>query len=347
MGNESEKLVFDYLSRVGDLAHRTTLTAAERARLVGELRAGIERLRAEGSAESAAEVRRVLNRFGRPEDVVAAADTGGGVPQPRPAEPSASGRGVRGRRPAPPPAPPTPPGPTPPHLVGLDELPPEAADPRWWEGDGPSPTVQASGGHVEGFVGGIEIPEMLVPPTGDGETPTLVPEQVARGGPEQGAHGAAEPSAPAVEAAGAAAAAPAGRFARWRRGLLAGAATSAGTASGVARAGGPVELVAALALLAGAVLGSLPALAVGWLLAWWSPRLPVTERKWAVLGMPGLVGGAVLVWLWGRAGGRWGEPIASGGLREVLDGTYPWAVRAAAVASGAFLLWRARRPAGG
>ena len=34
MGIESDQLVYDYLSRVGDLAQATTLTAAERARLV-------------------------------------------------------------------------------------------------------------------------------------------------------------------------------------------------------------------------------------------------------------------------------------------------------------------------
>ncbi|MCX2968801.1 MULTISPECIES: hypothetical protein [Streptomyces] len=343
MGIESEKLVFDYLSRVGDLAQHTTLTAAEKARLVGELRAGIERARAEGSAESAAEVRRLLRRFGRPEEVVAAADAGEGVPRPRPAEPEGPGVGRLRRRRAgpPPPEPAAPSGPTPPHLVGMDELPPEAADPEWWRGD-PAPTVRASGGHVDGFVGGIEIPEMLLPPSGDGESPTLVPDQVARGdGPAP-----AVEAAPALEAAAGDAQAPAGRFARLRKAALARALPGRGAAPGVVRVGGPVELLAALALVAGAVLGSLPALAAGWLLAWWSPRLPVAERKWAVLGMPGLVAGAVLVWLWGRAGGRWGEPIAEGGMREVLDGTYPWVVRVAAVASAAFLLWRARRPTG-
>ncbi|GAB3669368.1 hypothetical protein GCM10028832_44290 [Streptomyces sparsus] len=107
-----------------------------------------------------------------------------------------------------------------------------------------------------------------------------------------------------------------------------------------------VELLAALALVAGAALGSLVALGVGWVLAWWSPRLSRLEAKWAVLGMPGLVVGAGLVWLWGRADGRWGDPIADGQVQEALTGAYPWVLRGAAVASALFLVWRARRPAG-
>ncbi|MFP8964862.1 hypothetical protein ACLIYP_30515, partial [Streptomyces nanhaiensis] len=74
MGIESEQLVFDYLSRIGDLAHGTAMTAAERARLVAGVRADIERRRAEaGGAHTAAGVRRILDGIGRPEDVVAGA----------------------------------------------------------------------------------------------------------------------------------------------------------------------------------------------------------------------------------------------------------------------------------
>ncbi|WP_431781036.1 hypothetical protein [Streptomyces chumphonensis] len=357
MGIESEKLVFDYLSRVGDVAHRTTMTAAERARLVGELRAGIERMRAEGSVESVAEVRRILGRFGKPEDVVAAARGGGGVPMPRPAEkPAESGdrpssaRAARRRR-APRAEPPAPTGPTPPHLVGMDELPPEAADPQWWNGDG-GPFGKTSGGHVDGFVGGIEIPEMLVPPTADGDAPKLVPGQALPGeappgrvplGKEPSTPEGGAPAAP-PEPAGAEEPAPSdGRWARLRR--LARVPVPVGGA-GVARVGGPVELLAVAALVAGTVFGSLLALAAGWLVAWWSPRLPLAERKWAVLGMPALVAGGGAVWLWGRATGRWGEPVPEGALGDVLQENYPWFVRAAALASAVFLLWRARRVQG-
>ncbi|MBW1597081.1 hypothetical protein [Streptomyces sp. JJ38] len=354
MGIDSEKLVFDYLSRVGDLAHRTTMTAAERARLIGELRAGIERARATGGAESVAEVRRLLSRLGRPEDVVEAAGSGAEVPAPRPAEPGRDGEGprpgrgerLRPRRRRPPePEPGPPPGPTPPHLVGMDELPPEAADPEWWRGEG-GPVTQPTGGQVAGFVGGIEIPEMLMPPpeveeddgkpAGAGNAVDGGPAVDLTKGPEvpTGVGAALQEDAPAPDAE----APPPGRWARMRR--LAGPRNRE---PGLARVGGPVELLAALALVAGTVFGSLLALAAGWLLAWWSPRLPLTERKWAVLGVPGAVVGAGTAWLWGRLAGHWGEPIPEGTLGEAVKDTYPWCVRAAALASALFLVWRARR----
>ncbi|OEV14321.1 hypothetical protein AN220_28835, partial [Streptomyces nanshensis] len=88
VGIESDQLVFDYLSRVGDLAHSTRMTAAERAKLVGGLRGEIDRARAaEGGAVTKAAVRKILDRFGRPEDVVASANGGEG---PRPAAPTPS-----------------------------------------------------------------------------------------------------------------------------------------------------------------------------------------------------------------------------------------------------------------
>ncbi|MEE1929628.1 hypothetical protein V1J52_15790 [Streptomyces sp. TRM 70351] len=366
MGIESEKLVFDYLSRVGDLAHGTTMTAAERARLVGELRTGIDRMRSPGGTESAAEVRRILRSFGRPEDVVAAADSTGALPEPRPPGPLGrrGGPGRRGRWrgpspgasaqavPAPSPAtgsevPDS--GASPPHLAGLDELSAAGQDLEWWR-DGP--VTETGGGEVPGFTGGIEVPEMLRPPGKDGEPRRLLPPQSpgaqsadARSAREQDA---APPAAVEQEAPRADAAPPARRRRLRRLRRAAGnVEEKAAKVPGIPRAGGPVELLAALALVAGTVTGSFIALGAGWLLAWWSPRLQLAERKWAVLGMPGTVAGAAVVWLWGRAGGRWGEPIAEGGMREVLDETYPWLVRAAALASALFLLWRARRPAGG
>ncbi|WP_049581057.1 hypothetical protein [Streptomyces sp. SBT349] len=74
MGIENEQLVYDYLSRVGDLAHGTRMSAAQRASLVNRLRdeIGRERASAPGS-ESQATVKRILGRMGRPEDIVAAA----------------------------------------------------------------------------------------------------------------------------------------------------------------------------------------------------------------------------------------------------------------------------------
>lgn len=96
-------------------------------------------------------------------------------------------------------------------------------------------------------------------------------------------------------------------------------------------------------LVAGVVTGSWIPLAGGWLIAYGSRTLSRTEAKWAALGLPGVVVAGALVWVWGRLDGRWGEPIADGGLREVLMGAWPVVVRIAAVASALYLVWRARR----
>ncbi|MEI5136773.1 hypothetical protein RB199_36905 [Streptomyces libani] len=69
MGIESDQLVFDYLSRVGDLAQQRGLPAATRMRLVTGLRAEIDGQQ----ADSVSGVKRTLARLGTPEAVVAAA----------------------------------------------------------------------------------------------------------------------------------------------------------------------------------------------------------------------------------------------------------------------------------
>jgi hypothetical protein len=84
MGIESDQIVYDYLSRVGDLAQATSLTAAERARLVSGLRQAIDGQRGEAQAGSRrteqATVRKILSGMGTPADVVRQA-VHGGVPQ--------------------------------------------------------------------------------------------------------------------------------------------------------------------------------------------------------------------------------------------------------------------------
>ncbi|MEY2249350.1 hypothetical protein AB8A21_41655, partial [Streptomyces sp. BF23-18] len=100
MGIESDQLVFDYLSRVGDLAQQRQLPSATRMRLVTELREEIGRRRAGAIADGPAAVRRILDRLGTPDEIVAAAGraTGGteaaagtrtwaAVPSQRAAEP--------------------------------------------------------------------------------------------------------------------------------------------------------------------------------------------------------------------------------------------------------------------
>jgi hypothetical protein len=276
-------------------------------------------------------VRRILDGIGRPEDVVAG--TGVSVPQPReprPVEETPEG----GARPA------SPTAASPPHLAPAGELGPRESDPDWWRG-GPGGPRYAPGGQrpVGGFVGGIELPEMLDrPPDPDPEKARARAEAEARARAERAAaeEGVAGELPVAFRRK---------RWVRLRRPRTARAAKAAG-AGRVPRAGGVVELLAAALLVAGAIAGSLIPLGLGWLVAWWSPRLSRREARRAVTVVPGAVAAAGLVWLWGRTEGRWGEPIARGALGDEITAAWPWALRAAAVASALYLLWRARRPKG-
>ncbi|MER6530382.1 hypothetical protein [Streptomyces sp. NPDC001508] len=335
MGIESDQVVYEYLSRVGDIAQQRQLPSADRMRLVSELRNEIDRHRARTTVDSPAAVRRILARLGTPDEVVTAAGGSSGVPQPPPAavpvqpvprEPEPKGllspkglrRVVPRPRPAEPEAPARPDGPAPPHLAGEDELGDTALQPDWWRVDD-SPF--GAGDSVPGFVGGVEIPELLKPPP---KEPEAAQKQATATEPTTEPAAAPEPTAPET-------AEPPPR----RRLPL--PRPAAGWTN-------PLLLLAAAALVAGAVLGNWFALILGWLIAYGSRRLTAAESKWAVMGLPGLalVGG--LVWLWGRNEGRWGDPIAQGHMRDALSETWPWTVRAAALTSAAYLLWRSQRP---
>lgn len=358
MGIESDQLVFDYLSRIGDLAHSTRMTAAERAKLVGGMRGEIDKARAaEGGAENKAAVKKILNRLGRPEDVVASANGGVGpsLSSTVPSQRGATGEDGSGDAPSPgvptsstPEEPSLPQqrtgpsaafGASSPHLASMDELGPEESDPDWWRvdpspyGSGPGGTGAVSAGEiVPGFVGGIELPEILKPPPVEKKDKDAATPEAEK----------AEGTAPVVEAGPPASVTRRGA-AILRRGIARRGA--AGKAVGP-RSGGFVELTAAALLVAGAVTGSFVPLALGWLAAWWSPKLSRIEAKWAAFGMPGLVLGATAVWLWGRMDGRWGAPIAEGGdaMRDAMGDTFPLLLRCAAGASALYLVWRARRP---
>lgn len=398
MGIESDQLVFDYLSRVGDLAQQRGLPSGTRMRLVSGLRAEIDGQR----ADSVPGVQRILARLGTPEAVVAAAggDAGRTPDAPRggfcgTAQGPAAGPAPRSEGPAVPLGPlsggswwpePRPtarerltglarrsgltgrtphnngkasadgkasgngtvPGPRggtgdaapsvglPPHLAGADEL-GDGAAPDWWR---VQPGPFGPGETVPGFVGGIEIPEMWDRPESarplslrkDGE-PGADEDETAADGDGAGRRGRPLPrllrralgrppapvAAPAADGEEAAVALPA-------RPPLS-----------------PVLTLAVLLLVAGAALGSWLALAGGWGLAYASRRLTRPEAKFAALGVPGIVVGGLVIWLWGRFAGRWGQPIAHGRLGpEMLDGL-PGTVRVAAVASALFLVWRMRR----
>ncbi|MFD3543822.1 hypothetical protein ACFWUQ_30575, partial [Streptomyces sp. NPDC058662] len=88
MGIESDQLVYEYLSRVGDLAQRRQLSSGDRMRLVSGLRDEIDRRRAKYEPETPAAVRRILERIGTPEEVL---DTLGSLPGGAPGEGAGSG----------------------------------------------------------------------------------------------------------------------------------------------------------------------------------------------------------------------------------------------------------------
>ncbi|MFD3933246.1 hypothetical protein [Streptomyces sp. NPDC058614] len=327
MGIESDQLVFDYLSRVGDLAQQRQVPSATRMRLVSELRNEIDRRRAKAAADSPAAVRRILDRLGTPDEIVAAAGAGtpgeaagtgswAAVPTQRHAdEPAPRPKGLRRVVPRPRPAESgsapafDDDAPAPPHLASAQELGDSATQPDWWR---VGSTPLGLGESVPGFVGGVEIPEILKPP------PAEKDEVAAAGG--KVAEVVSEPE-PEVSA-------PRRRLFRLPR--LDGWSN-------------PLLLLAAALLVAGAVLGNWFALALGWLIAYASRRLTPAESKAAVLVLPGLAATAGIVWLWGRMNDRWGEPIAEGHMNEAIGETWPWVVRGAAVGSALYLVWRSQR----
>ncbi|MEU2745266.1 hypothetical protein ABZ613_03040 [Streptomyces collinus] len=327
MGIESDQVVYEYLSRVGDVAQQRQLSSATRMRLVADLRNEIDKRRAKATVDSPAAVRRILSRLGSPDDIVTAAAGGTGgephsaapasVPVQREAEPQERAKGVMRRvvpRPRPArsaeesqPAPSD--GPAPPHLAAGHELGDSAVQPDWWRVDSSPFGV---GDEVPGFVGGVELPELLKPP---------VPRKAEKEKPEAGQ---AEPVVEAAEVA----------EKEGRRRLP---SLSAGSWSN------PLLLIAAGLLVAGAVLGNWFVLLLGWLIAYASRRLTQAETKWAVVILPSLSVAGGLVWLWGRMNGRWGDPIAEGHMNAAVAETWPWVVRGAAVASALFLVWRSQR----
>ncbi|WP_330354872.1 hypothetical protein [Streptomyces chartreusis] len=333
MGIESDQVVYEYLSRVGDVAQQRQLPSSTRMRLVNELRGEIDRRRAKAPVDNPAAVRRIISRLGTPDEVVTAAggtSSGGGTapaPQtpvaPVPVQPTSRDEDADERRPKgrlrrivprPRPAEPTSArddAPAPPHLASTADLGDSAVQPDWWRVDS-SPF--GPGEDVPGFVGGIEIPEMLKRPPAKGETPKK---------PEPAEEPAALEKAEEDESKGR-------RFLR-RPTLPSG------------RWSNPLLLVAAALLVAGAVLGNLLALLLGWLIAWGSRRLSDAETKWAVIILPALSLTAGVVWLWGRTNDRWGAPITEGHTNTAIAETWPWVLRGAALASALFIVWRSQR----
>ncbi|MGW6902893.1 hypothetical protein [Streptomyces sp. NPDC054940] len=331
MGIESDQVVYEYLSRVGDVAQQRQLPSSTRMRLVNELRGEIDRRRAKAPVDSPAAVRRIISRLGTPDEVVTAA---GGTAAPAPQAPVTSvpvqpasrageadeerRKGLRRMVPRPRPAE-TPTArddaPPPPHLASTADLGGSATQPDWWRVDSSS---FGPGEDVPGFVGGVEIPEMLRRPPAKDESLLRKKE------PDQAAVEKAEDPEPETESPR-------------RRRLLARPTLPTG------RWSNPLLLLAAALLVAGAILGNLIALLLGWLIAWGSRRLTDAETKWAVVILPALSLTAGITWLWGRTNGRWGAPIAEGHMNEALSETWPWVLKGAAVASALFIVWRSQK----
>lgn len=185
MGIESDQVVYEYLSRVGDVAQQRQLPSGTRMRLVSELRNEIDRRRAKVPVDSPAAVRRIIARLGSPDDVVTAAGgtssggdaTGtGAVPQARTAPAPTAVPAQRDRDtgtprpkglrrivpvPKPRPAETVDEAPAPPHLASEAEIGNSALQPDWWRTDSTPFGVGES--LPAGFVGGVEIPELLKP----------------------------------------------------------------------------------------------------------------------------------------------------------------------------------------
>lgn len=214
MGIESDQVVYEYLSRVGDLAQQRQLPSATRMRLVSGLRDEIDRRRATVPVDSPAAMRRIIARLGTPDEVVEAAGAPGDVPEPPaaavPAQRATGGedaedagerskglsRGLRRVVPRPRPADAVPPvvgGAAPPHLAPLHELGDGDAQPDWWRvggggGPGGADLGFGLGDSVPGFVGGVEIPELLKPPPvkAEGESGAVDKAIGAAGAAEKG-----------------------------------------------------------------------------------------------------------------------------------------------------------------
>ncbi|MFE6285676.1 hypothetical protein [Streptomyces sp. NPDC057877] len=305
MGIESDKVVYEYLSRVGDVAQQRQLPSAARMRLVSQLRDEIDRRRAKAVIDNPASVRRILARIGSPDDVVTAADSAadsGGAQSKAPS----TARAVPARREPER----TAPAASPPHRAGEHELGDSSRQPDWWRVDSSPFGV---GDQVDGFVGGVEVPELFRPPG---------PRKAAEGS-EKAAETAAEPEPESEPESGT----------RKRRLRL----------PALGRWSNPLLLLAAALLVVGAVLRHPVYLAFGWLIAYLSRRLTPTEMKIAVIGLPSLAVAGGVVWLWGRENERWGTRIAEGAMNDAIGEAYPWVVRGAAVASALFLVWRSQR----
>ncbi|MEZ0065092.1 hypothetical protein ABIA32_001080 [Streptacidiphilus sp. MAP12-20] len=341
MGIESEQLVYDYLSRVGDLAGASpALTAADRARLVNTLRQTIDAQQAATAPRTAraevGSVRKILAGLGTPDEVVSRA-AGGALPasaaevvRRAPAAPSVSAQAsapvIEGRA----------------DFVradaGNEGNTGYATD--WWTLGGGA--AEGSGGYEGG------IPVVRPPGWAGGFVDELDPSSAYRAGlvdPVTGIPTARQPE----PAASTPAAAP-------KRGLLRRVLTppTASAPSPAPEVAQPVtvprlpipfvEALATLVLVAAAVTGLWYVALLGWLFAYGGRRLGRGVGRFAALWVPGLTATACGFWLYSRAGHAPGHPgLTSAQMTAATHNAFAFWLRFSSGFSAAFLAWRISR----
>ncbi|WP_042376898.1 hypothetical protein [Streptacidiphilus melanogenes] len=348
MGIESEQLVYDYLSRVGDLAGQTGgLTAAERVRLVNDLRQAIDSQRAASSSSSRSSaraevgsVRKILAGLGTPEQVVRRAAGGGGAsvgsgpavpttsaptPSARPATPSVPTQGpapaIEGRA----------------EFVRADAGSVPASGAQWW-------TFESGG---SGFPGGGGV-RMIQPPgwSGSFEGDFLVPDGTAVVDPVTGLP-SAQPAAGAAAGTGVNGAGEVGPPVptQPKPGLLRRLRGGAPGGTSVPRASIPfVEALATLVLVGAAVTGLWYVAILGWLLAYAGRRFGHGVGRVAALWIPGLMAAACGFWLYSKSGHTPGHPaLTNAQVTAATHNAYTFWLRGSSTLSAAFLAWRITR----
>jgi hypothetical protein len=331
MGIQSDQLVYDYLSRVGDLAQATTLTAAERARLVTTLRQTIDSRRGRDSGSSLraekAAMEKILAGIGTPAEVVREA-VHGGVPE-RPAH--AGGRA----EPRPGPSVPQQAGPPP-----VENRPgAEAGSEDWWRASGSwgvpelgpggvPPLNGASIGELPGWRATYEA-DFLDPDAE--ERAARVPEQRQPGEDEEDGDEAETEAAPARP-----------RGFRLRR--PAPPAAEEAVTPARRRSVPLLETLALLVLVAAAVLGLWYLALAGWAVAYVGRRLGVRINHvaglWLPLAVAVLCGISLYVQAHGQASGH---HLTDAQFQAALRSTTALWLRLASGTSAAFLAWRISR----
>ncbi|MBF9072185.1 hypothetical protein [Streptacidiphilus fuscans] len=382
MGIESEQLVYDYLSRVGDLAQSAALTAADRARLVNSLRQTIDAQKAASSSGSTRaevnSVRKILSGLGAPDEVVRRA-AGGSLPEPsesggRRWGASRSGASTGPSEPSGPSVPVGQVGPSGPSVpaqaaapaservarpargadVGADAFGDADADSvyaadEWWRGAkgrrGGARPIDSPPGWAGGLLEEFfrdQHADVMDPVTGLPK-PQPVADEDAADGEGEGEAGEAEAGPDAAS----------GRR-TWLRRVLAGGQASGGAGGAVAdvpavprvpRVPLPfVESLATLVLVAALVTGLWYLALLGWLFAYAGHRFGHRVSRIASLWIPGICAAACGFWLYSRTGHAPGHPgLTSAQLTAASHAAFATWLRGGAALSAAFLGWRIYR----